>query len=150
MCATPNMSYVCNNKYVWVEYVYTTEYVWVQLTMSHVTRMNESLHSQGFNEGAHKVMSHLWMCHVTHMNESCHTHKSVTSHVSMSHVTVRTQVKARIESCASVTFGASVTHSWLYACFDFRVKRMNVSRHTCELRRISMRRLYSVYMWVCV
>ena len=49
--------------------------------MSHVTRMNESCHTNEW------VMSHVWISHVTQMNESCHTYEWVTAHIWMSHVT---------------------------------------------------------------
>ena len=47
-----------------------TSHVW----RSHVTRMNESCHTQEW------VMSHAWMSNATCMNESCHTHWWVMSH----------------------------------------------------------------------
>jgi len=62
--------------------------------MSHVTRMNESCHTDEWVMShmwmsCHKyewVMSHIWMSHVTRMNESCQTHEWVMSHIWMSHV----------------------------------------------------------------
>jgi len=66
-----------------------TSHIW----MNHVTRINESCHTDGW------VMSHIWMSHVTQMDESCHTCEWVMSHRWLSHVTQMN------ESCH--------THEWV-------------------------------------
>ena len=74
------------------------------ISMSHVTRMNESCHTYEW------VMSHIPMSHVAHMNESFHAYEWVMSHISMSHITHMNV------SCH--------TYLWIY------VTHMNKSCHT--------------------
>jgi len=70
------------------------EWVMSQISMRHVTDMNESWHVwmshvTDMNESwvtYEREMSQIWMSHVTHMNESYHRYEWVMSHKWMTHV----------------------------------------------------------------
>jgi len=95
-----------------------TQHTW----MSHVTHMNESCHTYGWDMShmwtSHvtheRVVSHAWMSHVTHMNTSRHVwqkhrghfkrRKTQQQHISMGHVThVNEALQQRHTSMCHVT-----------------------------------------------
>jgi len=98
-----------------VTHMVTYEWVMSRMGISHVTRSNESCHTQTLLTAlleiwrvTWRVLWHVWMSHVTSMNESCHTdvacdftcslalwrdvwlwimYEWVMSHICMGHVT---------------------------------------------------------------
>jgi len=101
---------------VWVTYQWVTSHV----SMSPITRMNESCHAYEW------VMSRVWTHHVTRMNESCHTYEWV-----MSYIYARVS-KSMVDCCCSSPYSCTAC-AWVKShVWTSHVTRMNESCHTYE------------------
>jgi len=108
--------------------------------MSHVTRMNESCHTNEW------VTSHKWMSHeyewvTSRMDASRHTYEWVTSHVWISHVVTRTShvrpmshlthsnsVLQRVAACCSVLQCVKVLQCAAVCCISFQILEQSADK----------------------
>jgi len=69
--------------YIWLSHVNLSElrHMYQRVTMSHVTRMNESQCTGIPTAGESTHQPHVWMSHATHTHQSCHTYERVALHI---------------------------------------------------------------------
>jgi len=61
--------------HIWMNHVNIYECAMSNISMSHVTHINESCHTYQW------VVSHIWTSHITHSHGSCHTKSRLMSHM---------------------------------------------------------------------